>query len=222
MLPFEQAIKLPIFIYGKIVFRSLEGKININALVYPGMIKIGWNDYYIETSVPRSIWTINGIVNFSGPIYFLQGTYVLVSNNAILNFGTKKSFIGSNTRIICFEYISLGDTCEITWDCQIIDTSFHYIEDISNNVIKPLTKPITIGNNVWVGNRTTILKGSVLPDFTIVASNSLVNKDFSDIGENCLIVGIPAKVKHKNIRRVYDYNKQRKLDKKFNYSRTYL
>ena len=145
----------------------------------------------------------------------------MASNNAILNFGTKKSFIGSNARIMCFEYISLGDTCEITWDCQIMDTSFHYIEDMSNNVIKPLTKPVTIGNNVWVGNRTTISKGSVLPDFTIVASSSLVNKDFSDIGENCLIAGMHAKLKHNNIRRVYDYKKQRELDKKLNYSRTY-
>ena len=146
----------------------------------------------------------------------------MASNNAILNFGTKKSFIGSNARIMCFEYISLGDTCEITWDCQIMDTSFHYIENLLDGEIKPLTKPIVIGNNVWIGNRTTISKGAILPDYTIVASNSLVNKDFTSIGENCLIAGLPAKLKQQNIRRIFDNKEQKELDKKHNYVRTHL
>lgn len=222
MLPFRQAIKLPIFIYGKIIFRSLKGKILINSDVYPGMIKIGKRDYYVETTVPKCIWTINGTINFSGPINFLQGSYVLVSDNATLNFGTKQTVLGSNIRIMCFDNISIGDTCRISWDCQLIDTSFHYTEDLSNEVINSLTKPISIGNNIWIGNRTTISKGAILPDFTIVASNSLVNKNFSNIGENCLIAGLPAKLKLQNIRRVYDSKKQKELDKKFNYSRTYL
>lgn len=222
MLPFQQAVKLPIFIYGKIRFRSLKGKILIHSDIHPGMIKIGKRDYYVETTVPKSIWTINGTINFSGPINFLQGSYVLVSDNAILNFGTKQTVCGSNVKIICFEQITIGNKCGITWDCQIIDTSFHYTEDLSNGEIKPLTKPISLGNNVWIGNRTTISKGVILPDFTIVASNSLVNKDFSSIGENCLIAGLPAKLKLQNIRRVYNIKKQKELDKKFNYIRTYL
>lgn len=222
MLPFKQAIKLPIFIYGKIVFRSLSGQIFINSAVFPGMIKIGKRDYYVETAVPKCIWTINGTINFSGPINFLQGSYVLVSNNATLNFGTKQTFCGSNIKIICFEQITFGNKCEITWDCQLMDTSFHYMEDLSSEEIKSITKPILIGNNVWIGNRTTITKGAVIPDNTIVASNSLVNKDFSNMGENCLIAGAPAKLKQQNIRRIYDNQKQKELDKKFNYIRTHL
>lgn len=222
MLPFKQAIKLPIFIYGKIIFRSLKGKININATEYPGMIKIGWNEYYVETSVPKSIWTINGKINFNAPINFLQGSYVLLSDNATLSFGNKKSIMGANIRIICFERIDFGATSRISWDCQIMDTTFHYVENLLDGEIKPLTNPIVIGNNIWIGNRTTISKGAVLPDYTVVASNSLVNKDFSSIGENCLIAGLPAKLKQQNIRRVFDNKVQKELDKKFNYVRTHL
>lgn len=222
MLPFNQAIKMPIYIYGKIIFRSTSGKININSPVYPGMIKIGKRDYYVETSVPRSIWTVKGTINFSGSINFLQGSYIMVTNNATLSFGTRQAVIGSNIRIFCFNKIDIGDTCRISWDCQIMDTSFHYVEDLNNKSIRPLTTPVYIGKNVWLGNRTTISKGAVIPNYTIVASNSLVNKDYSDLGENCLIAGTPAKMKQKNIRRVFDHEKQRKLDEEYNYIRTYL
>lgn len=222
MLPFKQAVKLPIFIYGKIVFRSLKGKININTNVSPGMIKIGKRDYYVETTVPKCIWTINGTINFNAPINFMQGSYVLVTNNATLSFGNKKSIMGANIRIMCFDKIVFGGNSRISWDCQIMDTAFHYVENLLDGDIKPLTSPIVLGNNIWIGNRTTIAKGTVLPDYTIVASNSLVNKDFSSIGENCLIEGLPAKLKQQNIRRVFDSKVQKKLDKKFNYIRTHL
>lgn len=43
MLPFEQAIKLPIFIYGKVRFTSLKGEIIIKNKVTTKMIKIGVN-----------------------------------------------------------------------------------------------------------------------------------------------------------------------------------
>src|SRR5690554_303594 len=222
MLPFKQAIKLPFYVYGKINFRSLKSKININAPVYPGMIKIGWDEYYVETTVPKSIWIVNGTINFNGPVNFLQGSYVLVTNNATLSFGNKKSIMGANIRIMCFDKIVFGGNSRISWDCQIMDTAFHYVENLLDGDIKPLTSPIVLGNNIWIGNRTTIAKGTVLPDYTIVASNSLVNKDFSSIGENCLIAGLPAKLKQQNIRRVFDSKVQKKLDKKFNYIRTHL
>ena len=58
-------------------------------------------------------------------------------------------------------------------------------------------------------NRMAISKSTVLRDFTVVASNNLANNIFSNIEKICLITGLPAKVKHNNIRRVYDYIKTR-------------
>lgn len=37
------------------------------------------------------------------------------------------------------------------------------------------------------------MKGTYLPAYTIVASNSLVNKNYLEMGEHCLIGGVPAK-----------------------------
>ena len=222
MLPIKQAIKLPIWIYGKTTFRSLYGKVIIESEnIYPGMIKIGKRDYYINTNVPQTIWTINGILKFKGRINFLQGSYILISRNGYLEIGTNGTFIGSNSKIICFDKILIGNNVEITWECQIVDTSFHYMEQMDSNLIPSLTKPIIICDNCWIGNRTTISKGTYLPCYSIVASNSLVNKDFSNIGEYYMFAGLPAIPKIR-CRRIYDKEKEKELDLKYNYDRTHL
>lgn len=218
MLPLRQAIRLPIFIYTSTEFRSLKGKIEIKGHIFPNMIHIGDNTRYPTTSKPLSIWTINGTLVFNGPIKFFQGTYVYVAEGSTLSLGTKGTFIGSDTKIICRDQITIGDCVEITWECQIYDTSFHYIKQEGKDV-EPLTKPIIINDYAWIGNRSTISKGCILPSHTIVASGSLCNKDYSEFGQNCLFAGTPAKCKATDIDRIYSYNEEKIYDKKFNYIR---
>jgi acetyltransferase-like isoleucine patch superfamily enzyme len=88
--------------------------------------------------------------------------------------------------------------------------------------VKPLTKPIYIGDYCWIGNRTTISKGAYLPDYTIIASNSLVNKNFSRLGSYNLLTGVPADVKVQNVKRIYDTKFEMLYDTKFDYDRTHL
>ena len=221
MLPFKQAVRLPIFVYGRMIFRKMEGNILIKNKIKTGMIKIGKRNCYVETTLPQSIWTICGTIVFNGPIDFLQGSYVLVAGKALLEFGTRSTICGSNVRIMCFEKIQIGNTVRIAWDVQIMDTSFHYVKMGGAEPCK-LTAPVKIGDFVWVGNRTTISKGAIIPDWTTVASNSLVNKDFHDIGACCLLAGQPAKIKAEGFKRVYDEEEQRQLDLKLGYVRTHL
>ena len=216
MLPFRQAILLPIFIYTKAQFRSLNGKIIIEGRIVPNMIHIGDNTRYVTTSRGLSIWTINGSLIFSGKINFYHGTYVYVAQNAILKFGNN-SFVGSDSKIICREAIYIGDSVEITWENQIYDTSFHYVN--IDGEVGPLTKPVIINNNVWIGNRTTISKGTILPSNSIVASNSMTNKDYSAYGENCLFVGVPAICKKCNVNRIWGNENERKYDENYGYIR---
>ena len=223
MLPFTQAIKLPIWLYGKISFRSLNGNIVINGPITSGMVKIGKNDHYVATSIPYCIWTIRGTIIFNGPINFFMGSYVLVSDGATLSLGKYPTFIGSNIKIFCFSNISIGDCVRLAWDCQIIDTSFHYIERMNvDDPVLPLIKPIRIGNRVWIGNRTTISRGAVIPDDAIIASNSLVNKDFSQIPPYSMLAGSPAVLRGSGLKCIFDEGIQLELDKLFNYTRTRL
>ena len=222
MFPLNIAIKLPIYIYGKAKFRELNGTININAPIKRGMIKIGKNDYYVRTAVPLTYWVINGTINFNGNARFMNGGYMCISRNASITIGNN-AMIGSNYKIMCFENIKIGDYFECTYDCQLYDTSYHYIK-LSDNSVNQLTKSIQIGDYVWVGNTSSIVKGAVIPDKSIIASNSLVNKDFhkEEHGNGCLIAGVPAKIKMVGVERIYDKEMEKSYDTIFNYDRTHL
>ncbi len=50
---------------------------------------------------------------------------------------------------------------------------------------------VKIGNNVFIGMHTTILKGTNIGDNVIIGANSLVNKD---IPSNCVAAGNPIKI----------------------------
>ena len=68
-------------------------------------------------------------------------------------------------------------------------------------------KPITIGNNVWIGGDTKILAGVTIGDNTVIGAGSVVTKD---IPANVVAVGNPCRV----IRKITEEDKQR------NHSRT--
>lgn len=50
---------------------------------------------------------------------------------------------------------------------------------------------IVIGNNVWIGDKATVLSGVSIGDNVIVAANSVVTKS---VPSNCIIAGAPAKI----------------------------
>ncbi|MGO3691065.1 MAG: acyltransferase [Psychroflexus halocasei] len=218
MLDFKTAIKLPIYVYGKTDFRDLSGNIIIEGNVKRGMILLGRRGY-VSNDNGLSTLIIRGKITLSGPINIYRGNYIFVANNAVLKIGSYGTFIGSNCKIICFDQILIGDMVQVTWECQITDTSFHYFELDSQ---KPLTRPVVLNDNVWIGNRVSIMKGTILLSYTTVASNSLCNKDYTNYGENILIAGMPAKLLKTNIRRLFDEKKEADLDKRFNYYRTRL
>ncbi len=51
--------------------------------------------------------------------------------------------------------------------------------------------PIEIGNNVWLGDRVTVLGGVKIGDNVIVGASSVVTKS---VPSNCVVAGIPAKI----------------------------
>lgn len=52
------------------------------------------------------------------------------------------------------------------------------------------TTPVSIGNNVWIGENVCILPGVKIGNGCIIGANSVVNRDVHD---NCMVVGPSAK-----------------------------
>lgn len=232
-LPFSQAKRLPIFVYGSLKLKDFRGSIEVAPELRFGMVKIGPKNYINTHKNHTALLLGRGakiIFNTRTNIY--TGSYIFVSNNATLTFGNYFSaeelnmIVGSNSKIICFESISLGNQLRSSWEINIIDTSFHYTRGslrCSDEVkSQRLTKPIVVGDNCWIGFRSTLMKGTKLPSNTIVASNSLCNKDFTANGSFTLLGGMPAKTICSDIERIFDQQIEKQLDAEFGYSRNHL
>lgn len=131
----------------------------------------------------------NASLVFENDFAIGNGARIVMSQNSELTFGGKDkesdSGITSDTFILVFKKINIGKDFICAWNVFISDSDWHII----NN--QPHHKDIIIGNHVWIGNNTNILKGTYINDNCIIASNSkLINNEFS---ANSLIGGIPAK-----------------------------
>lgn len=200
-LPFKQAMKLPIDVYGKLRIVGNSGTLQINGDIRSGMIKFGSQGRDMFPLDPV-ILDIRGCLSFDGSFYIGCGSTIRVEEDACLKFGKQTRF-GAQSLFFCEKSITIGNQVEGSWRCQVMDTDRHRIEDMNSGSILEDTKPIAIGDNVWIGNGVTINKGTIIPDNTIVASVSLCNKDYSREGKYNVLGGVPAHVVSKNKKRVW-------------------
>ena len=76
----------------------------------------------------------------------------------------------------------------IASDVVITDSDWHGIYDRTDYVAKPL--PVTIAKNVWIGERSIILKGSEIGENSIIGAGSVVS---GKVPANVVYAGNPAK-----------------------------
>jgi acetyltransferase-like isoleucine patch superfamily enzyme len=191
-LPFKQACRLPIDVYGKLRLVGKSGKLNIIGDIRPGMIKFGSQGRDMFPLDPV-ILDIRGSLCFNGSFYIGCGSTIRVENNAKMSIGANSRF-GAQTILSCEERINIGAQVEGSWRCQLMDTDRHEIIDRKNNTVLQSCKPIEIGDNVWIGNNVLINKGTRIPDNIIIASKSSCNKDYSNVPAFSVLAGMPDKV----------------------------
>lgn len=104
--------------------------------------------------------------------------------------------IGSNTRINgayihSQKSVSIGNNCVIASGVNIMDSNGHNLYSANRTTSRDDPHEIVIGNNVWIGLNTIILKNTNIGDNCVVSAGSIVKGDFPP---NSLIVGNPGKV----------------------------
>ena len=105
-------------------------------------------------------------------------------------------FIGDNCRINgaylhCQKKLVIGKNSVIASGVHIIDSNGHILN--SNNRTKGSDIPadIIIGENVWIGLNSVILKATIIGNNSVVAAGSIVKGEYP---ANSLIQGNPAKL----------------------------
>ncbi len=205
-LPFSQARKLPVFIYSKVKLFQLQGEVEITAPIKRGMIKIGNNTGSFTCCDGSGFIQITdgAKVVFNGPCEIGANSKVRVVAGA-LSLGSQ-AYISSNVRIVCNgSSITIGEGTRIAFETLIMNSGFHFVEDLATGMVSYPSRPIVIGAYNWIGNRSTVNAGAHTKPYTIICSGSLVGKDFTVAdGENQMLGGSPAKVIKTGIRRIFD------------------
>lgn len=86
--------------------------------------------------------------------------------------------------------VKIGDNVMIGPNCHIY-TVFHPIDPDERNKYLLSHKPVTIGNNVWLGGGVTVLPGVTIGDNCVIGAGSLVSKN---IPNNTLAFGNPCRI----------------------------
>ncbi len=120
-----------------------------------------------------------------------------------------RCYIGDHSRIWAADKIKIGNDVLIAHNVNIFDNDTHPIDYIERRIdaenmirknarnydrkeFKSLRKsPIEIGDDVWIGCNSIILKGVKIGDRAIVAAGSVVTKD---VPPNCIVAGNPASI----------------------------
>ena len=100
----------------------------------------------------------------------------------------------SGSTICAVKSVSIGDNVLIGSGCLITDTDAHPIDwrdRREGGDDKKGVAPVVIGNDVFIGARSIILKGVTIGDRAVIGAGSVVSKD---VPADCIVAGNPARV----------------------------
>ncbi len=123
-------------------------------------------------------------------------TIFSLKESAVLTIGDGAGI--SNAAFVCHERISVGRRALIGGGTKIYDTDFHSLDhrergDYAHESVA--TRPIVIGDDVFVGAHSIILKGVTIGDRSIIGAGSVVTKN---IPADEVWAGNPARCIRKN------------------------
>ena len=133
------------------------------------------------------IFISEGQILFHGSASISRGACIRITGGEVIvgnNF-----YANRNLTLFCKKRIVFGNDVLLGWDVTIRDCDGHKI--LLDGCTINSSKPIEIGNHVWIGQNVSILKGSFISDDTVVGMNSCVTKQF--LLPNVIIGGYPAK-----------------------------
>lgn len=108
----------------------------------------------------------------------------------------KECHFGAFNHITCSNKVYIGNRL-LTGKWVTITDNSHGTTDIGTLLIDPIKRPIfskgpvIIGDNVWIGDKATILPGVTIGDGAVIAANSVVTKD---VPAYCVAAGNPARI----------------------------
>ncbi len=165
-------------------------------------------DSVLLTDVRFEIYGNNNHIEIGRSVEFNQPcTLWIEDNDCLISIGDHTAFEATDIAVTePGSKVVIGKDCLFAYDIDIRTGDSHSIVDLTTNKRINYARDIIIGDHVWIASHVSMLKGAGVASNSIVATRSLVTKNFPQ--EHVLIGGAPATVLKENIRwlreRIYD------------------
>jgi acetyltransferase-like isoleucine patch superfamily enzyme len=152
---------------------------------------------FIKTQAPHAVRIGNHVSCYAGCSFSIgKNGCSVVGDFTLLN----------GALIMAEERIEIGSHCLVSWNVGIADSDFHPLAPaqrlIDAKALAPFykdrpprpkleTRPVFIGDNVWIGMHSLILKGVTIGENSVVAAGAIVTKS---VPANCVVAGNPATI----------------------------
>ena len=110
-----------------------------------------------------------------------RSSHVCARKDSMLHIGKNVS-INYGCMIVCHENIEIGNDVQFSPNVMVYDHDHDFRAKGGIKSMKFKSSPIRIGNNVWIGANTIILRGSNIGDNAVIAAGSVV-KGFVPAGK---------------------------------------
>ena len=151
----------------------------------------------------NSLLAPGAVINRPGNIAVGNGSSIL--RNCVLEVCRLDGCIEIGDGVSLGEYIHITAAGKISIGNHVLTGRFVLITDNSHGscetreelMVPPLERPVAargdvvIGNNVWIGDKVSILPGVHIGDGCVIGANSVVTKD---IPAYCIAVGNPCRI----------------------------
>ena len=149
-----------------------------------GMIKIAWTKIFhfkffsgpvISLISPYSEITLDkeAELRIGKNFKMRDGAKLRVRRGATCIIGNNSS-INSFNIIACHERIEIGDDVQLSPNVQIYDHDHDFRFEGGIKSGKFTTSPVKIGNNVWIGANTVILRGTEIGDNCVIGASCVI------------------------------------------------
>jgi maltose O-acetyltransferase len=115
------------------------------------------------------------------PLYVDYGEHISIG---------ARTFVNYNLTALDVAHITIGEDCQFGPNVQLL-TPTHPVEPQPRRDRLEAAKPITIGNNVWLGGGVIVCPGVTIGDNSVIGAGAVVTRD---IPANVVAVGNPARV----------------------------
>jgi acetyltransferase-like isoleucine patch superfamily enzyme len=118
------------------------------------------------------------------------GEFLLMGRDAEIRLGHHTTVEGARFIAHGGTKLEVGPDCMLAYDVEVRTSDEHSILDASSAERINPDASVSIGEHVWFGARSVVLKGVSIGNDSVIATGSIVSRD---IGTGVVAGGIPAK-----------------------------